>query len=152
MKRAYAQHHPVVLARLIALAIIIAAGVYAYWVASRPATDGAAAAQKAFRDHLSDLHLTVGGTVTRLLADDTEGTPHQRFIIRTRLGQTLLIAHNLDLAPRVPVQTGDRINVNGIYEWNEHGGLVHQTHHNPSLRSARGGGWIKLERTGKTYR
>lgn len=138
-------------ARLIALAIIIAVGAYAYWAIIRKPADDAALAQRAFREHLSDLRVTLGGTVIRLLEDDTKGTPHQRFIIRTRLRQTLLIARNLDLAPRVPARVGDRATISGIYEWNEEGGLIHQTHHNPSLRSARPGGWIRLERTGKTY-
>ena len=145
-------HPPTALrARLIALAVIIAAGAYGYWAVIRHPTDDAALAQGAFREHLSDLRITLSGTVIRLLDDDTEGTPHQRFIIRTRLRQTLLIAHNLDLAPRVPVRVGDQVILSGVYEWNEEGGTIHQTHHNPSLRSARPGGWIRLERTGKTY-
>ena len=43
----------------------------------------------------------VQGTVERLLADDEEGSRHQRFILRLASGQTLLVAHNIDVAPRV---------------------------------------------------
>lgn len=79
-------------------------------------------------------------TVSRLLSDDNEGSRHQRFIIRLDNRQTLLIAHNIDLAKRVALQKGDRIRVRGRYEPNNRGGVVHWTHHDP-----RGGpgGWIE---------
>ena len=41
-------------------------------------------------------------TVTRLLADDNEGSRHQRFIINPGGNHTLLVAHNIDLAKRAP--------------------------------------------------
>lgn len=67
----------------------------------------------------------------RLLTDDNEGSRHQRFIIDIGARRTLLIAHNIDLADRVPLGLGDRVNVRGMYEWNDLGGLVHWTHHDP---------------------
>ena len=66
-----------------------------------------------------------------MLHDDDEGSRHQRFILDMRNGQTLLIAHNIDLAKRVPVSMGDRVHVRGMYEWNDLGGLVHWTHDDP---------------------
>jgi hypothetical protein len=71
------------------------------------------------------------GLVRRLIADDNDGARHQRFILDLRNGQTVLMAHNIDLAERVPVGLGDRIRFRGMYEWNEQGGLVHWTHHDP---------------------
>jgi hypothetical protein len=71
------------------------------------------------------------GLVRRLIPDDNNGARHQRFILDLRNGQTVLMAHNLDLAERVPVGLGDRIRFRGMYEWNERGGLVHWTHHDP---------------------
>lgn len=71
------------------------------------------------------------GFVRRLLSDDNDGSRHQRFVIQLRNGQTLLIAHNIDLAKRVPLGLGDRIHFRGMYEWNDLGGLVHWTHHDP---------------------
>jgi hypothetical protein len=71
------------------------------------------------------------GFVRRLLSDDAEGSRHQRFIIEIPGKQTLLIAHNLDLAERVPLGLGDRIHFRGMYEYNELGGLVHWTHRDP---------------------
>jgi len=71
------------------------------------------------------------GFVKRLLTDDNDGSRHQRFIIDTRHGQSLLIAHNIDVARRVPVGLGDRVHFRGMYEWSDLGGLVHWTHHDP---------------------
>ena len=52
-------------------------------------------------------------------------------ILDVRGGQTLLVAHNIDLADRVPVSLGDRVSLRGLYEWNHRGGLIHWTHHDP---------------------
>ncbi len=66
-----------------------------------------------------------------MLSDDRDGAAHQRFVIKLRNGQTLLIAHNIDLAARVPLGMGDRIRFRGMYEANDLGGLVHWTHDDP---------------------
>ena len=71
------------------------------------------------------------GFVRRLLPDDDEGSHHQRFVIELRAGQTLLMAHNIDLAQRVPIGMGDRIYFRGMYEYNDLGGLIHWTHKDP---------------------
>ena len=63
-------------------------------------------------------------------------------------GHTLLISHNIDLAVRVPVHIGDRVDVRGRYEWNDRGGVIHWTHHAPQGR--RPGGWIRHHK--RTYR
>jgi hypothetical protein len=85
--------------------------------------------------------------VCRLLSDDDDDSPHQRFIIEVGNRQTLLIAHNLELAERVPVGMGDRVHVRGVYEWNDLGGLVHWTHDDPL--GVEDGGWVRYRR--KTY-
>ncbi|MDA1063155.1 MAG: DUF3465 domain-containing protein [Proteobacteria bacterium] len=87
------------------------------------------------------------GFVRRLLSDDNEGSRHQRFILQLKDREKLLIAHNIDLAERVPIGIGDRVRFRGMYEWNELGGLVHWTHHDPL--GAEDGGWISYRR--KTY-
>lgn len=79
--------------------------------------------------------------------DDNDDSRHQRFIVDIGDRQTLLIAHNLDLASRVPVGLGDRVVVRGMYEWNDLGGLVHWTHHDPL--GIEDGGWIRFGR--RTY-
>ena len=102
----------------------------------------------AFEAGRSDQWVQSGGVVERTLADDHEGSRHQRFIVRLRNGHTVLVAHNIDLAPRVPLSRGDRISFRGEYEWNDRGGVIHWTHHDP--RGRHDGGWIEYE--GKTFR
>jgi hypothetical protein len=84
----------------------------------------------------------------KILADDTKGSKHQRFILKLSSGQTLLIAHNIDLAPRINgLHKGDSVSFNGEYEWNAKGGVVHWTHHDPQDRHE--DGWLKYN--GKVY-
>ena len=84
------------------------------------------------------------GFVRRLLQDDDDGSRHQRFIIQLSNRQTLLIAHNIDVAERIPLSLGDRIHFRGMYEWNDLGGLVHWTHHDPL--GEEDGGWVRYRR------
>lgn len=101
-------------------------------VAGQGAASGAAAARQAFEDRAQGRLLELTGTVERTLADDRDGSPHQRFIIRLEGGQTLLVAHNLDLAPRLDgLRAGDTVRVFGEFEWNPQGGVMHWTHHDP---------------------
>jgi hypothetical protein len=128
-------------ARLIAPAVFVVVALG--WYFSRPADlrppialDQAAAA---FADEADGRLITVQGTVDRLLPDDREGSPHQRFVVRTPSGQTLMVAHNIDLAPRLEgLHKGDTVTVYGEYVWNNHGGLMHWTHRDPGGRHAAG--------------
>lgn len=82
------------------------------------------------------------GRVSRLLPDDDDGSRHQRFIVTLATGQTVLIAHNVDLAPRVAnLKVGDAVEFSGEYESNPRGGVVHWTHRDPRGRHA--AGWIR---------
>lgn len=86
--------------------------------------------------------------VERILADDSDGSRHQRFLIRLESGQTLLVAHNIDLAPRVSgLREGDTVEFNGEYVWNEKGGVVHWTHRDPANHHV--AGWLKHD--GQTF-
>lgn len=109
--------------------------------------DGTALVAAAFEQRRSGFFVEVEGKVERLLRDDLDGSRHQKFLVRLASGQTLLISHNIDLAPRVPAQPGAAIRIRGEYEWNKRGGLLHWTHHDPQGRMA--GGWIRL--AGETY-
>lgn len=82
------------------------------------------------------------GVVVRILRDDDRGSRHQKFILKLSSGQTVLVAHNIDLAPRVsPISLGEVIAFNGVFVWNEKGGVVHWTHHDPSGRHQ--SGWLR---------
>ena len=83
-----------------------------------------------------------------ILPDDNDGSRHQRFILRLESGQTVLIAHNIDLAPRIDsLSEGNLVEFYGEYEWNSRGGVVHWTHHDP--RGSHVDGWLKHD--GQTY-
>ena len=89
--------------------------------------------------------------VVKLLPDDNNGDRHQRFLVAVDYTpspiSSVLIAHNIDLAPYVPIKEGETARFYGQYEYNERGGLLHWTHHDPS--NWREGGWI--EYCGKRY-
>ena len=102
----------------------------------------------AFDNHQSNVQIQGGGEVTKVLADDNDGSRHQRFIVQLVSGQTLLVAHNIDLANRVALlKTGDYVEFNGEYEWNAQGGVIHWTHRDP--QGSHVAGWIK--HNGLTY-
>jgi hypothetical protein len=102
----------------------------------------------AYSNHDSDIQVSGQGVVVRVLADDNEGSRHQKFIIKLASGQTLLVAHNIDIAPRISsIREGDSVQFNGEYEWNEKGGVIHWTHKDPNGSHA--AGWLKHQ--GQTY-
>ena len=104
--------------------------------------------QSAFNEHRSGFQVQGEGVVSKLLSDDTDGSRHQRFILTLPSGQTLLVAHNIDLARRIAsLKSGDRVAFNGVYEWNAKGGVIHWTHHDPAGRHE--AGWLR--HAGQTY-
>lgn len=103
---------------------------------------------EAFRSGRSDVQVGAEGRVVRILPDDNEGSRHQRFLLELESGHSLLIAHNIDLAPRVEnLREGELLEFYGEYEWNEKGGVIHWTHHDP--KNQHSGGWLKYH--GRVY-
>jgi hypothetical protein len=143
---------------LLFLVILVAAGYFGLnqfrqssvdsrQVSGTEAVDDAVFA-KAQESHASGVQLQGQGTVIKVLPDDSNGSRHQRFILKLRSGQTLLIAHNIDLAPRIgSLQEGDTVSFNGEYEWNSKGGVIHWTHLDPAGRHA--AGWVRHD--GRIY-
>ncbi|HGP6262788.1 TPA: DUF3465 domain-containing protein, partial [Vibrio cholerae O1] len=98
--------------------------------------------QQAYQSQQSDLQVQGFGQVVKVLPDDNDGSKHQKFILKLNSGQTLLVAHNIDLAPRIPnLKVGDSVEFYGEYEWNKKGGVLHWTHKDPQNRHAHG--WLK---------
>ena len=96
----------------------------------------------AFKNRKSKVQVEGHGTVSRVLSDDTTGSRHQKFLLRLDSGQSLLVAHNIDLAKRIPgLKAGDRVDFCGVYEWNEQGGVLHWTHHDPARKHT--AGWLR---------
>jgi len=113
-----------------------------------PARSGNDAIRAAFDEQRSSVQVAGQGTVTKLLRDDNDGSRHQRFVLELPSGHTLLVAHNIDLAPRIDgLATGDNVAFHGVYEWNPQGGVLHWTHHDP--RGQRQAGWLR--HAGRTY-
>ena len=104
--------------------------------------------QAAYKHRQSDVQVQGEGRVVKILPDDLDGSRHQRFILQMSSGQTLLVAHNIDLAPRInALSKGDSVEFYAEYEWNSKGGVIHWTHHDPNNRHV--GGWLKHQ--GITY-
>lgn len=128
---------------ILGFALVIALGSL-YEPDPQQAVDGVITAEQLYEEQRSDVQLQVAGEVIRLLEDDNEGSRHQRFIIELASGQTLLVSHNIDLAPRIDgIQIGDDVEVYGEYVWNDQGGLMHWTHHDPANQHPHG--WIRHE-------
>ena len=133
------------------LALIIALAVLAYGyvreqgislLSVRPSVGSVAVFEDALANKQSNIQVEGSGSVIKILRDDLEGSRHQKFIIELSNGQTLLISHNIDLAPRIDsLSKGDSIEFFGEYEWNDRGGVVHWTHHDPGGRHV--AGWIR---------
>lgn len=113
------------------------------WVTARTeGVGGDGAIVDAYQEQRSGVQVTGEGVVVNVLPDDNDGSRHQRFILKLSSGHTLLIAHNIDLAPRIPsLRTGDRVGFHGVYEWNPKGGVVHWTHDDP--RGRHPAGWVR---------
>ena len=102
---------------------------------------------RAIREQARDVDVQGRGRVSKLLPDDNDGSRHQRFVLRLDDGVTVLVAHNIDVAPRVALAIGDEVEFRGEYVWNAKGGVVHWTHRDP--RGAHVGGWLR--HAGRTY-
>jgi hypothetical protein len=137
--------------------LLVIAGLYGYQYLGGSELSGGyseptstpAAAPQATSSWRAGQQVQGSGEVIRILSDDNDGSRHQRFILELSSGRTLLIAHNIDLAPRISgLRVGDTVSFYGEYEPNPQGGVIHWTHHDPQGRHA--DGW--LEHEGRRYR
>ena len=108
----------------------------------------AGAIVEAYGAHRNVPQVQGSGVVTKVLKDDIKGLQHQKFLLKVSDNITILIAHNIDLAPRVEdIHEGDVIAFKGEYIYTPKGGTVHWTHKDP--RGNHQAGWLK--HNGKTY-
>lgn len=104
--------------------------------------------EQAYINKQDSIQVSGTGTVVKILPDDLEGSRHQKFILKISKDVTILIAHNIDLAKKIEhLKQGDQISFRGEYEYNNRGGVVHWTHHDPGGRHE--DGWLK--HNGTTY-
>jgi hypothetical protein len=132
---------------LIGTAVAVLAVIFVSCANHDPATENRATPHddgpigRAFASGTSDVQVEGEGTVIGILSDDVAGSRHQRFIVQLASGQTLLITHNIDVAPRIAgLKVGDIVGFNGEYVWNEKGGVIHWTHHDSQGRHI--AGWV----------
>ncbi|NHC02439.1 DUF3465 domain-containing protein [Acinetobacter sp. 187] len=112
------------------------------------ASNGLQMIREAFDQQRSDIQVMAKGRVKAILKDDNEGSRHQKFILSLDNGLTVLVAHNIDLAPRIEnLSKGNEVQFYGEYEYSEQGGVIHWTHRDPQNRHI--SGWLKHQ--GKTY-
>ncbi len=103
---------------------------------------------QAYQQQRSNVQVQAQGVVKAILPDDNDGSRHQKMILKLGNGLTVLIAHNIDLAPRIEgLKKGDVVEFYGEYEYSQKGGVIHWTHHDP--RGKHMDGWLKYQ--GKIY-
>ena len=111
------------------------------------------AALTAIQTHRSGQEVTIEGTVAQAprFARGPTGR-HEDFIVEVSSGtgeqQLIQIAHNIDIAPEVPVEEGTDVIVHGELDIDRAGPVIHWTHHDPSGRHQPG--FIKIK-NGPTY-
>lgn len=117
-------------------------------VSPQNAQDGLKTIRSAYDQQKSDVQVQASGRVKAILRDDNEGSRHQKFILSLDNGLTVLVAHNIDLAPKIEnLHKGDQVEFYGEYEFSQQGGVIHWTHRDPQNRHI--SGWLKHQ--GKTY-
>lgn len=103
---------------------------------------------QAYQQQRSNVQVQAQGVVKAILPDDNDGSRHQKMILKLDNGLTVLIAHNIDLAPRIEgLKKGEPVEFYGEYEYSQKGGVIHWTHHDP--RGKHMDGWLKYQ--GKMY-
>ncbi|MEO4185290.1 DUF3465 domain-containing protein [Acinetobacter pittii] len=104
--------------------------------------NGVDTVKAAYEQRQSNVQVQGSGRVKAILRDDNDGSRHQKFILVLKNGLSILVAHNIDLAPKISnLNKGDIVEFYGEYEYNPKGGVLHWTHHDPQGRHE--GGWLK---------
>ncbi|MCG9491487.1 DUF3465 domain-containing protein [Acinetobacter pittii] len=104
--------------------------------------NGVDTVKTAYEQRQSNVQVQGSGRVKAILRDDNDGSRHQKFILVLKNGLSILVAHNIDLAPKISnLNKGDIVEFYGEYEYNPKGGVLHWTHHDPQGRHE--SGWLK---------
>lgn len=104
--------------------------------------------ERAYAEKKSNVQVQGVGQVVKVLKDDNDGIRHQKFLLKLASNSTVLLAHNVDLGSRLDgLKEGDVVEFYGEFEWNNKGGIIHWTHHDPRKKHI--DGWLKYN--GKIY-
>jgi hypothetical protein len=78
-----------------------------------------------FENHKNNVQIKGKGTVVRILHEGNEDVSHQRLIVKTFFGQTILVTRTLEVSHKITsIMAGDMIVFHGIYKWTPKGGVV----------------------------
>ena len=84
-----------------------------------------------------------GLIVSKILADDTKGSPHQKFNVQLSNGRVITIVSNLDMCEKIPVKIGDVVDAGGQFiPTGKASGILHWVHKDP--RKTRPDGYVEL--------
>ena len=97
----------------------------------------------AWRAGRSGVEVQATGSVARVLGKRTGPSgPHEGFLLHLTgaggHGLTVRVESNLDIIGTLPVVDGEPATVRGEYEYDQRGGVIHWTHHDPMGRHANG--------------
>lgn len=94
-----------------------------------------------YQHRLTNIEVEGQGVIIKTLKDDVTGLRHQRLLLKINNQQTVLITHNIDLAPRINnPEIGQILIFKGEYVWNKKGGFIHWTHKDPKGKHPNG--WL----------
>lgn len=94
------------------------------------------------------------GSVVQILPEDTSGLQHEKFMFQISdglngqyNGQVVLVAHDISMAPFVPIRTGSQLEIKGDFIPDQTPKVLHWTHLDD--KHVHPDGYIKLN--GKIY-
>ena len=96
----------------------------------------------AWEKRQSNILVEAEGQVVLELPDLEDIKTVQRFMVSLENGHRVMIVHDLDVAPRVPVSVFSEIRFKGEFDWTQAGGMIHWTHRD--ISGKREGGWIEV--------
>jgi hypothetical protein len=113
---------------------------------------GNVAVYDAWRAQRSHVEVTADGSVARVLGLRQGPTGlHEGFLLHLRgaegHGLTVRVEDNVDITGRIPLVSGDDVEVRGEYIYDPRGGLIHYTHHDP--RGHHSSGYVRVN--GRVY-
>lgn len=83
--------------------------------------------------------------VQAILPDDTQGLPHQKWLVRLSDNSTLELVYNSDMGQRVPLSVGQVVSAGGQLIIAQQGPLLHWLHADP--RQHRPDGYVFVNGT-----
>ncbi|MEM1081629.1 MAG: DUF3465 domain-containing protein [Pseudomonadota bacterium] len=98
-----------------------------------------------FTEGRTGIWVSGSAPVTQILGDENIAGNFQRFVVRLNDEIQVTIRHSLNDSDRIPVERGDEVSFQGLYDWDARGGFVSRTHNDPAEPG--GGGWVEHDGT-----